>query len=507
LRTLGDAYRHVSETDGRVTARLSPAAGRALLAVATGAVLASLVLGFAWWRSAGGSVDLDRLTAEQRRGLAVELLAGSPGKLVPAWFEPRIGYTLAPRTTVEAWGDRFPVNDLGYRAPPSAKPAGTFRVLFVGDSWTFGLGLPAEQAFPAVVEDLARQAGAAGGRVEAWSLALPGYNTEQQLAALWFFFGRLRPDAVVFCPTLNDVDSASNVLGNGSLTRDGVQDAAFGSRQSVVFRPRYVASVGYLSRWRARFREVGDSVERLRGLGVPVLVFFAATWEASFADFLRVEGDVRAPYLVTPGELTTEQWRNPAPWRHGTSAANREFGRLVYAALAPLLGWPARADAGSPRAAVRTIERLDEAAVQSAARELVERQTREQLAESYRPRPGERDACVGAMDCETGEFARATWLLVRRRDGARSVMVRVSAIPGETTLYPLEVSVTIPTAAGSSTRSATLAAGATVELALPLDAIPTDAAIDVIVTASGAAVAPKLVASRSARIAAVEQLD
>ena len=143
---------------------------RLLLALAVAGLTGCVLFAVLWWRASG--TGLESLSPQERQDLLEEALEISPGIYRPAYFAPGLGYTLVPDREIEAWGTRVAANDLGFRSPPSAKPAGTTRVLFVGDSWTFGLGVEAEEAFPARLAELARES--AGGDVQAWSLALPG---------------------------------------------------------------------------------------------------------------------------------------------------------------------------------------------------------------------------------------------------------------------------------------------------------------------------------------------
>ncbi|HYU31734.1 MAG TPA: GDSL-type esterase/lipase family protein, partial [Thermoanaerobaculia bacterium] len=314
------------------------------------ALLASVCLvlaaacAFGWWRAAHRErLGLDSLGPEERQALLDEMIAVSPGAFAPAYFEPAVGYTLR-RGKITAWTDTFRANEIGYRTVSltKAKPAGTFRVVFLGDSWTFGLGIREAETFPRRFEEIARQLGAGGGRrVQAVNLGMPGYNTANEIAALDFFWERVRPDAVVLCPTGNDADSSANVLANGSLTRQGVERDAFGEDHSLVFRAHLVDSFKFRRRWRANFQAIRELEARLRARGVPLVLFFTATWDEPFAHALVREAGLTTPYVVTPRVLASPRWRNPAPWGHGNASANRLYGAMVYKLVAETLGWPA----------------------------------------------------------------------------------------------------------------------------------------------------------------------
>src|SRR5687767_10536555 len=93
----------------------SPALARALTAIAACFLALALVCAGGWYRAVRSRASLDRLSPEQRQELVEEMLAASPGAFTPALFEPAIGYTLRPRQRIEAWGDTFTANEIGFR--------------------------------------------------------------------------------------------------------------------------------------------------------------------------------------------------------------------------------------------------------------------------------------------------------------------------------------------------------------------------------------------------------
>jgi lysophospholipase L1-like esterase len=96
------------------------------------------------------------------------------------------------------------VNSLGLRDReiPYEKAAGTYRVLVLGDSQTFGVGVEAEESYPKVAERLLE---AAGRKVEVINAGVPGTGTAHQLDFLERDGWRYAPDAVVVGFFYNDV--------------------------------------------------------------------------------------------------------------------------------------------------------------------------------------------------------------------------------------------------------------------------------------------------------------
>ena len=97
------------------------------------------------------------------------------------------------------------MNAAGYRGPerPTERAPGSFRVAVLGDSFTFGWGVAAEDAWPALLE--ARLAAhAPGARVEVLNFGVPGYNTWLQLLHWRRVVSRYQPDAVLLGYYSND---------------------------------------------------------------------------------------------------------------------------------------------------------------------------------------------------------------------------------------------------------------------------------------------------------------
>jgi hypothetical protein len=100
-----------------------------------------------------------------------------------------------------------------------AKPAQSFRIAFLGDSYTEAKQVEREQTFPAVVERrLATCAALAGRTVEALNFGVAGYSTAQELVILRERVWKYAPDLVVlaFYPA-NDVRENSRALAPSKL--------------------------------------------------------------------------------------------------------------------------------------------------------------------------------------------------------------------------------------------------------------------------------------------------
>lgn len=114
-------------------------------------------------------------------------------------FEPRPsfqGYSEGTSVTTNGRG-------LRERELPLAKPPGTRRIVFVGDSVTFGPGVRDDQPFPRVLETSLDESGA--GPVETINTGVVGYNSIQELARLEQSGLPYQPDVVVLTFLANDL--------------------------------------------------------------------------------------------------------------------------------------------------------------------------------------------------------------------------------------------------------------------------------------------------------------
>ena len=145
-----------------------------------------------------------------------------------ALYEPadRRGYTLRPNLrSVGPLGEPIATDDRGLRVGASSaatapEPAGEVRILAVGDSFQFGLGVTAEDALPA---QLQHALVARGADAQVWNAGVPGYNLVQSVRALEYWLPRLRPTVVVLGVLENDLHNVDGpdlvVRDDGTLTR------------------------------------------------------------------------------------------------------------------------------------------------------------------------------------------------------------------------------------------------------------------------------------------------
>jgi lysophospholipase L1-like esterase len=125
--------------------------------------------------------------------------------------DPVLKYGLRPGAAVERDGTIYRVNAQGFRANHDVQleKRGKRRILLLGDSVAFGLGVDYEDTFGQLIE---RQLTANGMPTEVLNLSVLGYKTSQEVRMLERRGWQLNPDGVILAFCLNDFDDFSGEL-------------------------------------------------------------------------------------------------------------------------------------------------------------------------------------------------------------------------------------------------------------------------------------------------------
>jgi len=99
------------------------------------------------------------------------------------------------------------INSMGFRDREYAeqKPDGVFRILVLGDSFTWGLGVSQEEIYTEVLESMLNQTLEGSPRVEVINAGISGFGTDQEYLLLQRWAKRLAPDLVVLFFYENDI--------------------------------------------------------------------------------------------------------------------------------------------------------------------------------------------------------------------------------------------------------------------------------------------------------------
>jgi hypothetical protein len=129
-------------------------------------------------------------------------------RVLPA-NRPEQSYVLPPNASMVILGVPFTTNELGLRDDPVLpKTDGMFRILCLGDSMTFGSGVPAETAYPGVLESRLQARAGQSLKIDVINAGIMGYNMMNILASAETLIKLLQPDAVTYTFVDNDLDDS-----------------------------------------------------------------------------------------------------------------------------------------------------------------------------------------------------------------------------------------------------------------------------------------------------------
>lgn len=167
-----------------------------------------------------------------------------------ARYVPELGWTTRPNYRGVEGGFERAFDARGFQtvdAPQAADPAAR-RVLFIGDSNTFGVGTPSDRTFAEVAERLTPG-------VAAINLGVPGYTSWQGRRLLERVLPELRPAAVVVAFNFNDRKAALPQFGpDGDQSMRRVWQSANARR----------AALGQIVEYSALARTMRDVLLRVR---------------------------------------------------------------------------------------------------------------------------------------------------------------------------------------------------------------------------------------------------
>jgi len=177
-----------------------------------------------------------------------------------------LGQTLAPG--YDGWFAGVPVrvNSLGFRDQREyslAKSPGTFRIVVLGDSVTFGHGTLNTTTYPYLLEQRLK-AWRPDVKWEVWNLGVPGYNTAQELAYLERVGTRYDPDFVVVGFYVNDLQDNAVAVDPGLARR--AASAVQRQMQRSLYSYELYKRVLLTARWQLMTRSADQQrLEQLAG--------------------------------------------------------------------------------------------------------------------------------------------------------------------------------------------------------------------------------------------------
>ncbi len=187
--------------------------------------------------------------------ISVLILEVVARQLLPAplpWLYPQIRYqfnkdlifSLKPEQDAFTADKQALINERGLRGPiyNYEKSSGVTRIMFLGDSVTFGFGVDVDDVVTSKLQALLRKQ---GREAEVINAGVPSYNTGQEIAFLESQGIRYNPDWVILGFYWNDVSEKSSV----KVSRDGwLVESGFKEENISALKRFWVSEKGYLFR-------------------------------------------------------------------------------------------------------------------------------------------------------------------------------------------------------------------------------------------------------------------
>jgi lysophospholipase L1-like esterase len=269
----------------------------------------------------------------------------------------RPGHEHRPNSRAHLMGVDVEINALGLRddIESVAKPRGVRRVVMLGDSLTFGWGVPAAETTSELLQATLNARGD-GWRYEVVNMGVGNSNTEMQVAVFANLGRRLSPDAVVLNYFINDAEPTPHANPN-PLARYSNAYVYFGGRVDALLR-RLTVRADWQDYYRGLYEadggnaRVGRSIADLGRMtaedGIPLLIIHypelhvlapypferVAAWLSGQATAVRAGFVDLTPAVADLPPQTL--WVHPAD-AHPNGTANRRFAAALAVALMPLL--------------------------------------------------------------------------------------------------------------------------------------------------------------------------
>jgi lysophospholipase L1-like esterase len=289
-------------------------------------------------------------------------------------LEEPIGYRNRPSLQGTYYTQPVTINSLGLRHPEIAlaPDPSRYRILLMGDSVVFGVGVSDEDTISAQLQAILREkVGAIKGReIEVINMGVISYNTEQELIQYKSLGVELKPDLVLLMFSNNDIESKMWIFQKRSswLVAMGQRSYAvsllFKLKQDLasrLSRSQPLIQQSSYAEGHPRWENIDSSMTQLNQLarseGIPFIVFARTDSDAPWDLLGRVAQREGFP-LRSLRPFQDERWkdrdRREVLAKGGGLHANREglamFTTLIYEELEDLDVWtPRRGELGRAR--------------------------------------------------------------------------------------------------------------------------------------------------------------
>ena len=263
------------------------------------------------------------------------------------------GYWNRPGVSGSYFGAPVRINSIGLRGPEiPPKAPDEFRILMMGDSFPFGIGVSEDQCLPAALEARLKASAAPGGTYRVINMGVVSYNTQQEQRQLEELGLGLKPDMVLLAYAVNDIESVMWVFEKrrGMLVNAAQRSYAVSLLAWVARSVKYKLfgfsgiALGEYQENSPRWQTVERGLARMHALcreaGVPFIVYV-------YDDTVGPRSLVKAagqragfPVLDLDPDMTVKlAGRNPQELKnspvdsHPNEEGNRAWAEVLLAAL------------------------------------------------------------------------------------------------------------------------------------------------------------------------------
>ena len=264
--------------------------------------------------------------------------------------EEPISYRLKPGLDDKFNHARYQINSLGFRGPepPIAKPVGESRILWLGDSLVFGIGVNNDQTMPAVLERLANE-GAADKHYQVLNMGVPSYNTEQELIQFETLGMQLQPDAVLLLFAPNDIERKNWVFEKRESWIANLAQRSYALSTLFVFSrlaresagiPESYVNMPDFSDDNPRWRAIADSLSRIQQIcnarSIPFVVLTMSSTDQMPFSMVAAEGRKDGFEVIGLQPELDPRWPDASSLRYRNSTVDSHpnvAGSVMWATL------------------------------------------------------------------------------------------------------------------------------------------------------------------------------
>ena len=135
-------------------------------------------------------------------------------------IDSKVNALIECREETDAYYRKYNFNRLGLRGKKEilAKQNDVYRIVCIGDSWTFGLNVPEDKTYPADLEVFLKES-VPEMKIEVVNAGLPGNRVEELICFLRNNINLLNPDCIIFLGGMNGIaaDKVKNPWKNRYL--------------------------------------------------------------------------------------------------------------------------------------------------------------------------------------------------------------------------------------------------------------------------------------------------